>query len=55
MIREGLVSGATARGKYAPNFGRLLHEPALPVETLREIVGLPASLPPAVAWYACAE
>ena len=39
----------------ATAFGRLLHEPALPVETLREIVGLPASLPPAVAWCACAE
>ena len=35
--------------------GRLLYEPALPVETPREIVGLSASLPAAVAWYTCAE
>ena len=40
---------------FATALGRLLYEPALPVETLREIVGLPASLPSAVAWYTCAE
>ena len=39
----------------ATALGRLLREPALPVETLRGIVGRPASLPPAVAWYACAK
>ena len=39
----------------AAALGRLLHEPALPVETLCGIVGRPASLVPAVAWYACAE
>ena len=38
----------------ATAFGRLLHEPALPVETLRGIVGRPASLASAVAWRTCA-
>ena len=38
----------------ATAFGWLLHEPALPVETLFGIVGRPASLPPAVAWRTCA-
>ena len=39
----------------ATALGRLLYEPDLPVESPREIGGLPASLPSAMAWYTCAE
>ena len=39
----------------ATAFGRLLHEPALPVETLFEIVALLLSPLPKVAWFTRAE